>query len=104
MVELTLGEIIQIYRKRAGINQGQLGADEFQTTPESGRPKIKNIELNKQKPTLDDLKAIAHTLSLPLADFLFYQTEPPKTAVRRTRTVSMSIAEYSNISKGWKSP
>lgn len=75
MVELTQGEIVQILRKRAGINQGQLGAEAFNTTPDSGRTKIKNIELNKQKPTLDDLKAIADSLHLPLSELLFYQEE-----------------------------
>jgi len=80
MVELTQGEIIQILRKRAGINQGQLGADAFNTTPDSGRTKIKNIELDKQKPTLDDLKAIADSLHLPLSDILFYQGDSPGSA------------------------
>ena len=74
--------IIQIFRKRAGLNQGQLGAEAFNTTPDSGRTKVKNIELNKQKPTLDDLKAIAGALSLPLADLLSYQPERPDPAAR----------------------
>ena len=77
MLELTQGEIIQILRKRAGINQGQLGAAAFNTTPDSGRTKIKNIELDKQKPTLDDLKSIADKLQLPLSKLLFYQDEGP---------------------------
>ena len=77
MVELTQGEIIQIFRKRAGINQGQLGAEAFNTTEDSGRTKIKNIELNKQRPTLDDLKAIADSLGLPLPDLLSYTSERP---------------------------
>ena len=42
MIELTQGEMIQILRKRAGRNQGQLGAEAFNTTPDSGRTKIKN--------------------------------------------------------------
>ena len=75
MIELTQGEIIQILRKRAGMNQGQLGAEAFNTTPASGRTKIKNIELDKQKPTLDDLKAIAASLNLSLSELLFYQEE-----------------------------
>ena len=81
-MELTQGEIIQIFRKRAGLNQGQLGAEAFNTTPDSGRTKVKNIELNKQKPTIDDLKAIADSLSLPLADLLFYQSERPESTAR----------------------
>ena len=82
MVALTQGEIIQIFRKRAGLNQGQLGAEAFNTTPDSGRTKVKNIELNKQKPTLDDLKAIADALSLPLADLLSYPSERPDSTAR----------------------
>jgi len=82
MVELTQGEIIQIFRKRAGLNQGQLGAEAFRTTPDSGRTKVKNIELNKQKPTLDDLKAIADSLNRPLADLLSYQPERPDSTAR----------------------
>ena len=80
MVALTQGEIIQIFRKRAGLNQGQLGAEAFNTSPDSGRTKVKNIELNKQKPTIEDLKAIADALSLPLADLLSYQSERPDAA------------------------
>ena len=80
MIELTQGEIIQILRKRAGINQGQLGAAAFDTTPDSGRTKIKNIELDKQKPTLDDLKSIAESLKLPLSEILSYQDERPGSA------------------------
>jgi transcriptional regulator with XRE-family HTH domain len=80
MVELTQGEIIQIFRKRAGINQGQLGADAFNTTPDSGRTKVKNIELNKQKPTIDDIKAIAESLNVPLADLLSYPAQQQDTS------------------------
>ena len=75
MVELTQGEIIQILRKRAGINQGELGAEAFGTSLDSGRTKIKNLELNKQKPTIDDLKAIARCLNLPLSELLFLQAD-----------------------------
>lgn len=80
MVELTQGEIIQIFRKRAGINQGELGAQAFNTTPDSGRTKVKNIELDKQKPTIDDLKAIADALHLHLSELLFYQEIGPDSA------------------------
>ena len=59
------------------MNQGQLGAEAFNTTPDSGRTKIKNIELGKQKPTLDDLRSIAESLQLPLSELLCYQDESP---------------------------
>jgi transcriptional regulator with XRE-family HTH domain len=84
MVELTQGEIIQILRKRSGINQGQLGTDAFNTTPDSGRTKIKNIELDKQKPKLNALKAITDSLHLPLSDILFFQDESPGSAAAQT--------------------
>lgn len=84
MIELTQGEMIQILRKRAGINQGQLGAEAFDTTVDSGRTKIKNIELDKQKPTVEDLKAIADVLQLPLPDLLIYpENDPGYTAGKK---------------------
>jgi len=99
MVELTQGEIIQIFRKRAGINQGQLGAEAFNTTVDSGRTKIKNIELNKQKPTIDDLKAIAGSLRLPLPDLLSCQSERPDSP---TPTNSEGVFVHQRIFKYFK--
>jgi transcriptional regulator with XRE-family HTH domain len=66
-MELSLPEMIQIYRRRAGLNQGTLGAAAFSTSFESGRTKIKNIELGRQKPTPQDLENLARVLKLPLA-------------------------------------
>jgi len=54
-MELTLSEKIQLLRKRLGLNQGQFGAKAFNTSVETGRTKVKNIELGKQKPTPEDL-------------------------------------------------
>ncbi|MDJ0810826.1 MAG: hypothetical protein QNJ48_11070 [Desulfobacterales bacterium] len=66
-MELSLPEMIQIYRRRAGMNQGTLGAAAFDTSFESGRTKIKNLELGRQKPTLRDLENMARVLKLPLS-------------------------------------
>ena len=65
-MQLTQSEIIQILRKRAGFNQAELGSRAFETTLDSGRTKIKNIELGKQRPSDDDLKRIAQCLDVPL--------------------------------------
>ena len=42
-MRLTQPEIIQILRKRAGLNQAELGSRAFDTTIDSGRTKIKNL-------------------------------------------------------------
>jgi transcriptional regulator with XRE-family HTH domain len=65
-MELTQTEIIQILRKRAGLNQAELGSRAFDTNPDSGRTKIKNIELGKQTPTDEDLERIALCLDVPV--------------------------------------
>lgn len=63
-MELTLSEKIQLLRKRLGLNQGQFGAKAFNTSVETGRTKIKNIELGKQQPTPDDLAQMAKVLEV----------------------------------------
>ena len=65
-MHLTQSEIIQILRKRAGLNQAELGSRAFDTNIDSGRTKIKNIELGKQRVTDDDLKRIARCLDVPV--------------------------------------
>jgi transcriptional regulator with XRE-family HTH domain len=65
-MQLTQTEMIQILRKRAGLNQAELGSRAFNTTIDSGRTKIKNIELGKQQATQDDLVRIAECLNVPL--------------------------------------
>ena len=65
-MRLTQPEIIQILRKRAGLNQAELGSRAFDTTFDSGRTKIKNIELGIQKPTDDDLGRMAECLEVPV--------------------------------------
>jgi len=63
-------EIIQILRRRANMNQGVFGARAFNTSFESGRTKIKNIELGRQIPTKDDLKKMAKELNVAIDELL----------------------------------
>jgi len=65
-MQLTQPEIIQILRKRANLNQAELGSRAFNTNMDSGRTKIKNIELGRQRPTEDDLRQIAECLTVPV--------------------------------------
>ena len=58
-MEMTQPEIIQVLRRRIGLNQGDFGARAFNTSFESGRTKVKRIELGKQIPTRNDLKKMA---------------------------------------------
>ena len=67
-MELKQPEIIQILRKRASLNQGTFGAKAFDTSFESGRTKVKNIELGKQKPTPQDLANMARVLGVPVTE------------------------------------
>lgn len=69
-MQLSQTEMIQILRKRAGLNQGELGSRAFNTTIDSGRTKIKNIELGKQQASQDDLIQIAECLNVPLEQIL----------------------------------
>lgn len=67
-MELKQPEIIQILRRRCNMNQGALGAAAFNTSFESGRTKIKNIELGRQIPTRDDLDKMAAVLGVPVSE------------------------------------
>ena len=69
-MRLTQPEIIQIMRKRARLNQGTLGASAFNTSFESGRTKVKNIELGKQKPTHLDLERMAAVLDVSVSELV----------------------------------
>ena len=66
-MHLTQPEIIQILRKRSGMNQGEFGAKAFNMPVQTGRTKIKNIELGKQQPTPDDLDNMARVLDVPVS-------------------------------------
>ena len=65
-MRLTQPELIQIFRKRAGLNQAELGSRAFDTTIDAGRTKIKNIELGVKIPTDEDLRCIANCLEVPV--------------------------------------
>ena len=67
-MELTQPEIIQLLRRRCNLNQGALGAAAFDTSFESGRTKIKNIELGRQIPTSEDLEKMASVLGVVPSD------------------------------------
>jgi transcriptional regulator with XRE-family HTH domain len=67
-MELMQPEIIQLLRRRCNLNQGALGAAAFDTSFESGRTKIKNIELGRQIPTPDDLEKLAGVLGVTVAE------------------------------------
>ena len=67
-MNLKQPEIIQILRRRRNMNQGALGAAAFDTSLESGRTKIKNIELGRQMPTADDLERMAAVLGVSVSD------------------------------------
>ena len=67
-MNLKQPEIIQLLRRRRNMNQGALGAAAFDTSLESGRTKIKNIELGRQTPTPDDLEKMAAVLGVPVSE------------------------------------
>ena len=67
-MQLTQPEIIQILRRRKGLNQAQLGVQAFGITPDSARTKIKNIELGRQSITAQDAQDLASVLDVPASD------------------------------------
>jgi len=73
-MEMTQPEIIQVLRRRTGLNQGNFGAQAFSTSFESGRTKVKKIELGKQIPTYEDLKKMAGVLGVSVG-ILMPETE-----------------------------
>ena len=81
-MRLTQSEIIQILRKRAGLNQAELGSQAFDTALDSGRTKIKNIELGKQRVSDEDLKRIAECLEIPLVQL---QPSPENKKITSTQ-------------------
>ena len=79
-MDLKQAEIIQVLRRRAQINQGDFGAKAFSTSFESGRTKVKNIELGRQVPTYDDLKNMAEVLGVPVSELMPNTDNPPETS------------------------
>jgi len=69
-MEMTQPEIIQVLRRRTGLNQGTFGSRSFNTSFESGRTKVKKIELGKQIPTYEDLKKMAGVLGVSIGTLM----------------------------------
>jgi len=74
-MKLEQPEIIQILRRRAQLNQGDFGARAFDTSFESGRTKVKNIELGRQVPTHKDLEKMAAVLGVAVSELI--PADPP---------------------------
>jgi transcriptional regulator with XRE-family HTH domain len=66
-MQLTFAEKLQVMRKRTGLNQGAFGAKAFNLPLDSGRTKIKNIELGKQQPTDQEIEQLARALGVEKA-------------------------------------
>lgn len=81
-MEMTQPEIIQVLRRRAGLNQGTFGSRSFDTSFESGRTKVKKIELGKQIPTYEDLKKMATVLGVSIGTLM------PETEAEAIQSVS----------------
>ncbi len=64
-MQLTLPEIIQLLRRRKGLNQAELGVQAFDLAPDSARTKIKNIELGRQRLSNDDIQKLSQALDVP---------------------------------------
>jgi transcriptional regulator with XRE-family HTH domain len=64
-MQLSFAEKLQVLRKRSGLNQGAFGAKAFNLSFDSGRTKIKNIELGKQNPTDHEIEQMARALGVP---------------------------------------
>jgi len=92
-MEMSQPEIIQVLRRRTGLNQGTFGSRSFNTSFESGRTKVKKIELGKQNPTYEDLKKMAAVLGvsvgtlMPETDAEAIQTTPSVTGVLISKEV-----------------
>jgi transcriptional regulator with XRE-family HTH domain len=80
-MRLKQPEIIQLLRRRAQLNQGDFGARAFDTSFESGRTKVKNIELGRQVPTQKDLENMAAVLGVPVSEL--FAEEPSHENARQ---------------------
>jgi transcriptional regulator with XRE-family HTH domain len=86
-MQLSFAEKLQILRKRTGLNQGAFGAKAFGLPLDSGRTKIKNIELGKQHPTEQEIGQMAQMLGVAV-DFM--KTESVETKQREGGEVIVS--------------
>ena len=96
-MKLTQAEAIQILRRRSGMNQGDFGAKAFTTSFESGRTKVKNIELGKQIPTEKDLANMARVLHTDVAEL---KAEALQSATRAPADAVIVEVEVLNLFDG----
>lgn len=94
-MRLTQSEMIQILRKRAGFNQAELGSRAFDTSLDSGRTKIKNIELGKQRVSEDDLKRIAQSLNVTVEQLQSPEEDPKagSTKIKNGALISQKVVD-----------
>ena len=101
-MRLTQAELIQIFRRRANMTQAELGSIAFEMTPNSGRTKIKNIELGRQLATDSDLQQIAQCLDVSV-EMLQPESDTEKALSHQTEggvLVSEKIVDmYANLRK-----
>ena len=86
-MRLTQPERIQVLRKRAGLNQGELGVRAFGLSRASGRTKIKNIELGKQLPSAQELEQIARAIDAPVSKLVPAAETPSNGSCRLSQQV-----------------
>lgn len=67
-MQFTMSEMIQIMRRRSGMNQAELGVKAFGLNPNSARTKIKNIELGLQLVTAEEAQTLAAALGVDAAE------------------------------------
>ena len=96
-MDFSQPEIIQVLRRRLGINQSELGVKAFNTSPESGRSKVKNIELGKQIPTYKDLKKLAVALNVKVTDL--FPEQPNGLAQRQTADGDHCLVLHQRVSE-----
>jgi transcriptional regulator with XRE-family HTH domain len=99
-MELTQPEIIQLLRRRKGLNQAELGVQAFGLTPYSARTKIKNIELGRQIPTVEDAQKLALALDVQLSD-IQPSTTPDAAAPQQSQDNCCMTAETLQLFPGF---
>jgi len=92
-MQLSFAEKLQILRKRTGMNQGTFGAKAFDLPLDSGRTKIKNIELGKQHPSEVEIEQIARALGVSSA-LLTSETVGTVAGTNDEQMVSAKVLDY----------
>lgn len=98
-MQLTLPEIIQLLRRRKGLNQAELGVQAFGLAPDSARTKIKNIELGRQRLSDDDIQKIALALEV-LPEEIRPASATPEAAAPVPRTGCLLTVETLQLFPG----